>query len=197
MTENKIPVVDILSEFFEVAVHNIIYVRKLYPDTIFVPKKKYGVTVYQAIHPGIRDYIKNCLKAVAFHCSKKQLKRLFVCFECRDTVLEKFIFDVLDITESCESDVFLVELEQSLRNLILSLHSSQIYLNELTPEATFSIQLQTSFSSNVEFNEDPVYEDFPWIEEKQTEENAEDSVGIVPLYTVETQFLKLQMYVEK
>lgn len=88
-----------LVEFFEVVINNILYVRKLYPDAIFEPRKKYGIVVYQIVHPGVKDYIRDCLKAIEFHCKRKQLQRFFVCFESDDKVIDKFAFDILNISE--------------------------------------------------------------------------------------------------
>lgn len=92
---------DILLEFLEVAIHSVLYSRKLYPDSIFVAKKKYGVAVFQAVHPDVAKYIQECLKAVAFHASKKQLKQVLVCFEADDIVTDRLVVDVLAIADSC------------------------------------------------------------------------------------------------
>lgn len=45
-------VADVLSEFLEVAVHLILYVREVYPVGIFQKRKKYNVPVQ--VSPGVR-----------------------------------------------------------------------------------------------------------------------------------------------
>lgn len=65
--------------------------------------------------------------------------------------------------DSCFSDSFLVELEQSMRNCILKLNASQTYINDLPDKSAFSIRLQTTFYSNFEFNHDPNYEVSAWL----------------------------------
>uniref|UniRef100_A0AAR5P4F9 HORMA domain-containing protein n=1 Tax=Dendroctonus ponderosae TaxID=77166 RepID=A0AAR5P4F9_DENPD len=82
--------VDVLLEFLEVAIHTAVYLRQLYPESIFVARKKYGVAVFQAVHPEVAKYIQECLKAAGFHASKKQLKRLLVCFEADDIVADRY-----------------------------------------------------------------------------------------------------------
>ncbi|XP_030746442.1 mitotic spindle assembly checkpoint protein MAD2B [Sitophilus oryzae] len=197
MTSNdQLAAVEVLCEFFEIAIHNILYARKLYPDAVFESRKKYGVVVYQAVHPGIQNYIQNCLKAVAFHCKKRQLQRLYVCFESDEIVRERFVFDVLGVTELYDSDPFFVELEQYFRSFILKLHSSQIYLPDLPTDSSFSIRLQTSFNLSVEFNENPSFEEFPWVEESKSDIISEDRLSIIPVYTVDTQCLKIQILIE-
>ncbi|CAG9814013.1 unnamed protein product [Phaedon cochleariae] len=83
-----------------------------------------------------------------------------------------------------------------MRSIILKFHSAQVYLENLPDDATFSIRLQTTLYSSVEFNQEPRFEDFPWIELRERD-NTVSSADIVPLYTVETVFLSLQMFVEK
>lgn len=90
-------IVDVLCEFFEVAIHNILYVRKLYPESIFVRKRKYGVVVYQSIHPEVNEYITQCLRAAEFHAKAKQLRKLLFCVICEGTVTERYVFDVLQL----------------------------------------------------------------------------------------------------
>lgn len=45
-------VADVLSEFLEVAVHLILYVREVYPIGIFQKRKKYNVPVQVGDFPG-------------------------------------------------------------------------------------------------------------------------------------------------
>lgn len=51
-----------------------------------------------------------------------------------------------------------MDLEQSMRNSILKLHASQAYLTDLSDEASFSIRLETTAYSNLEFNQEARYE---------------------------------------
>ncbi|KAJ8929976.1 hypothetical protein NQ314_017299 [Rhamnusium bicolor] len=197
MSSVKITVTDILCEFFEVIVHTVLYTRKLYPETIFVPKRKYGVAVYQSIQPDVNEYINQCLKAVNFHAKSNRLKRLFICFHVEERIIEKYVFEVLSLINFVEGDSFLVDLEQSLRDFILKLHSSQTYLDELPGDSSFSVRIQTTAYSSVEFNQDPAFEDFPWIELRENKDTTVRSADIVPLYTIKTPFISLQMFIEK
>lgn len=95
-------VVDVLCEFLEVAVHNILYTRKLYPESIFVRRRKYGIVVYQSVHPQVNEYIKDCLKAVEFHVKGRQLKKLLVCVNAHGTTIERYIFDILSFQQNLE-----------------------------------------------------------------------------------------------
>ncbi|VEN59880.1 unnamed protein product [Callosobruchus maculatus] len=187
---------DILCEFFEVAIHNILYVRKLYPASIFTAKKKFGVPVYQCIHPHVNDYIGNSLKAVSFYLKKNDLKRLFVCIHTQNHLFEKYVFEVLATKNIVDSDPLLVEFEKSLRSLMLNLFTSEQYVDELPEDTTFSVRLQTTAHSSLELDQNPSFEDFPWVEIKQ-KANKVENADIIPVYTVESDVINFQLYIEK
>lgn len=187
---------DVLCEFFEVVVHNLLFIRKLYPETIFEERKKYDTLVYQCIQPQIVEYISGCLAAIKFHGVRNQLKRIFICINTETNLIEKHIIDVFALNSISNTDKYLVDLEQKFRTFLLKLHTRDSYLDDLPPDARFSIRIQVSFSSSVEFNQEPKFEDFPWIEIEETESSI-DTPDIVPLYSVDSSLLKLQMYIEK
>ncbi|KAJ8958908.1 hypothetical protein NQ318_019676 [Aromia moschata] len=182
MSSDRISVSDIVCEFFEVIVHSILHARKLYPETIFSTKRKYGVAVYQSVHPDINEYINQSLKAVHFHAKNNHLKKFFC----------KYVFDVVNIVNFVESDPFLVELERSLRDFIVKLHTTQNYLDDLPDETSFSVRIETTAYSSLEFNQEAEFEDFPWIE-LDSDEICDSSADIVPLHTVKCPFLTLQI----
>lgn len=89
----------VLCEFFEVIAHNILFLRKLYPDVVFVKRKKYGTAVYQSVHPDVNEYISQVLKGAEFHAGKSQLYRLDLCIVSAESneVFETFVFDVIGL----------------------------------------------------------------------------------------------------
>lgn len=90
-----VEITDILCDFLEVSIHNILYTRKLYPEAIFTPRKKYGVTVYQSEHPILNEYITQVLKAAQAHAQNNQLKQIILCIRSDKVLVEKYIFDVI------------------------------------------------------------------------------------------------------
>lgn len=83
-------------------VHSILYIRRLYPESIFAPKRKYGIVVFQSIHPELNEYISECLKAVEFHAKSQRLKRFILCISVNNTVVERYVFDVLEVQQKLE-----------------------------------------------------------------------------------------------
>jgi mitotic spindle assembly checkpoint protein MAD2B len=92
---------DILIDFLEVAVHNILYVRTIYPESIFVRRKKYGIPVQMSTHPYLNEYITECLKTVRELLKKNEVRKVTVVFfdEVQRPV-ERFVFDILDLNKT-------------------------------------------------------------------------------------------------
>lgn len=47
------------------AIHTVLYVRRVYPAELFVRRKKYETPVYQSRHPGLNEYIAGAVKAMS------------------------------------------------------------------------------------------------------------------------------------
>jgi len=54
VSKAKKRIVHLTVEFLEVAFNCILYSRNIYPYKVFIPRKKYGVTVYQASHVKVK-----------------------------------------------------------------------------------------------------------------------------------------------
>ena len=52
---------DILLEFWEASIHNILYAQKMYPDSLYEKRLRYGVYIYQCRHPDVNTYIRKVL----------------------------------------------------------------------------------------------------------------------------------------
>ena len=62
-------------QIVEVAVHTILFVRRLYPVDLFTRKKKWDAPVYQSRHPALNEYISGAVKAVGEELSRVILQR--------------------------------------------------------------------------------------------------------------------------
>ncbi|XP_069703027.1 mitotic spindle assembly checkpoint protein MAD2B [Periplaneta americana] len=192
------PGADILVEFLEVAVHNILYIRNLYPPSIFVRRRKYGVPVQMSVHPYLNEYITECLKTVRELLKKNEVRKVTLTFFDRNLQpIERFVFDILDLnTKLNVNDPYFIKGEEALRGFCLKLSITGSYLKPLPQESTFSMQIHTTEAVSVSLAEDPRFQDFPWIEIDAYQTNMLDP-SIVPIRTLDTDFLKLQMYVEE
>jgi mitotic spindle assembly checkpoint protein MAD2B len=90
-----------LVDFLEVAVHNVLYVRNIYPPSIFVRRKKYGVAVHMSTHPYLNEYITECLKTIKELLKKNEVRKITVTFFDETQVpVERFVFDILDLNKT-------------------------------------------------------------------------------------------------
>ncbi len=48
----------------EVAIHNILYLRQVYPPELFVRRKKFDVPVFQCASDALNDYISGVISEI-------------------------------------------------------------------------------------------------------------------------------------
>ncbi|GAB1289235.1 Mitotic spindle assembly checkpoint protein MAD2B [Apodemus speciosus] len=142
-------VADVLSEFLEVAVHLILYVREVYPVGIFQKRKKYNVPVQalrlkMSCHPELNQYIQDTL-----HCVKPLLEKpeaslgqiwndvekvVVVILDKEHRPVEKFVFEITQPPLlSINSDSLLSHVEQLLRAFILKISVCDAVLDHNPP----------------------------------------------------------------
>lgn len=100
--KSVIDATEFLYEFLEVAIHSILYFKKLYPSGIFVKQRKYGVIVYKSVHPHLTEYVNETLKTVKFFGKENQLGQLVLCTTSNEIIHERFVFNIIDIKNSFE-----------------------------------------------------------------------------------------------
>ncbi|KAI0727808.1 DNA-binding protein [Fomitopsis betulina] len=84
-----------ISEFIEVAIHNILYVRQVYPVELFLRRKKYDTVVFQSRHPALNEYISGAVKAIEDELILGALDKVVVVIKNKEEVaLERFIFAI-------------------------------------------------------------------------------------------------------
>ncbi|KAG0707498.1 DNA-binding protein [Suillus ampliporus] len=144
-----------ITEFIEVAIHTIIYVRQIYPGDLFVRRKKYDTPVFQSRHPALNDYISGTVKAVSDELVLGNVDKVVVVIKDRNQVaLERFVFSIQNMIEiesynkdtSVQDAMSSAKLGQYFRSFLIKLNmiESQLGLLELPngDEATFAIVLE-------------------------------------------------------
>eukprot|EP00729_Bicosta_minor_P011343 gene11343-5431_t len=85
----------LLEEFFEVAIHHLLYVRNVYPPSLFERRKKYGVPVQMSRHPELNSYILSVLESITPWMQKGIVRQLaLVVSNASRKPIERFIFEV-------------------------------------------------------------------------------------------------------
>ncbi|CAL7945543.1 unnamed protein product [Xylocopa violacea] len=197
MSQDRIVTSDILLEFLEVAFNHILFFRNLYPKEIFVKKRIYSTTVYVSEHPELNEYIKNVLNAIRelVKQDENSVKAVnLVFYNKKKEPTEKFVFDFIKLqAHGTEKDPYYLKTEEALRTLCLKLSMCEAYLKPLPEDSSFSIEIQTYETAHVALSENPHCEDFPWIIDENVLEMTEKN--LLPLKTIKTDCLTLQMYV--
>ncbi|KDQ63297.1 hypothetical protein JAAARDRAFT_29314 [Jaapia argillacea MUCL 33604] len=84
-----------ITEFIEVAIHTILYVRQVYPADLFIRRKKYNTPVFQSRHPALNEYISGAVKAVGEEMVLGHVDKVVVVIKDKEEVaLERFIFSI-------------------------------------------------------------------------------------------------------
>lgn len=192
---------NLILEFLEVAIHCILYSRKLYPDGIFTLKKKYGVPIHVSMYPDLNDYIFESLKAVKDVLLKNELKQIDIYFYNRlAKPIERFIFKINNLQQNIKDienqDLYLLKLKELFRSFCLKLSINNSYMTPLPEDANFKIAIHASENASTSLSEDPQYQKFPWIEAEKVD-IVIDNAKLIPLRTIEHNLFNIHIYTEE
>uniref|UniRef100_A0A8B9CPP3 Mitotic spindle assembly checkpoint protein MAD2B n=1 Tax=Anser brachyrhynchus TaxID=132585 RepID=A0A8B9CPP3_9AVES len=203
-------VADVLSEFLEVAVHLILYVREVYPIGIFQKRKKYNVPVQMSCHPELNQYIQDTLHCVKPLLEKNDVEKVVVVILDKEHhPVERFVFEITQppllsirgvleavtgLTTSSES--LLSHVEQLLRAFILKISVCDAVLDNNPPGCTFTVLVHTREAATRNMEKIQVIKDFPWILADEQDVHMHDP-RLIPLKTMTSDILKMQLYVEE
>ena len=186
---------DVFIEFVEVLIHQVIYLMKIYPDSIYATRRKFNIPVKMSNHPWVNNYIEQILETL-----KKNINN------------EKTDFDSVDVVISHKArdrkDRFKLEFQKKAMDQLLDvLPEDHMYRTEMNL-ASMLMRLTSSVSSlTIDKDEEREW----WIEFGSTvrgartlmqdhswclaETETEDSRDIIPVMGIDLPF-KLQLYIE-
>ncbi|CAH0391483.1 unnamed protein product [Bemisia tabaci] len=208
MSTCQLPYADsILLELLEVAIHQVLYQKSIYPETIFVLKKKYGAPVHVSRYPPLNSYINDSLIAIKDLLLRKQLKSVHVCFFNNDysKLLERLVFNVQNVFSELDpekadqmSDPYLTKLQESIRAVCLRLTTISAHTKPLGEEAAFQIQIETTESAAASLADDPDHDHFPWIEIEDCKLSQDPtSVELLPIRNIKSDLFEVEMFYQK
>ncbi|XP_072036246.1 mitotic spindle assembly checkpoint protein MAD2B-like [Amphiura filiformis] len=189
---------DILCEFLEVAIHQILYTRQIYPSGIFESRKKYNVPVQLSRHPDVNQYITDVLQGIKPLIIKQEVQCLTVVILSPDRKpIERYVFELAPPTEPpAEDDSYLMILEQSLRAFLLRINTCDSLLQEIPQDCSFNVLVYTKASATLDMEDSQFVQGFPWIE-ADTELSSLPDAKMIPLKTMSSHIIKMQLYVEE
>jgi len=152
----------ILLEFIEAFIHQLLYIRKIYPADIFERRRKYGLPISMSRHPDLNNYIYQMLRHTAPLLDEGLAEKIVICFlDPAQKPLERYVVDLQDIVVSIpqlnqliiEEAEVLEELEDQLRASLIKLNFVDSDLPSIPEDTTF-----TTFVYTREFSEATVEE---------------------------------------
>ncbi|XP_059147343.1 mitotic spindle assembly checkpoint protein MAD2B-like [Physella acuta] len=190
---------DVLVEFVEVAIHSILYNRELYPQGAFEKRVKYNVPVQMCLHPDVCEYIGHLSESLLALLSEGRVNKISVVILHPDTQapIERYVLEIGDLKNQwSESDPYLLHTEQALRGFLLKLNISDALLQPAPKEATWTVHVHTKASTLAAVEEQFILNDFPWAVAQEKEQNIQNA-KLVPLRSMNTDMLNMQLYVEE
>ncbi|KAF7311061.1 HORMA domain-containing protein [Mycena chlorophos] len=148
-----------ITEFIEVAIHSILYVRQVYPADLFIRRKKYDTPVFQSRHPALNEYISKAVKAIGEQMLTGNLEKVAVVIKNREQeALERFLFSVenmihiedYDKKTGVQEALSASDLGQYFRGFLVKLNMIESSLGQL-PTGD-----ETSFTITIELKADAV-----------------------------------------
>ncbi|KAF9963746.1 MAD2 mitotic arrest deficient-like 2 [Modicella reniformis] len=107
---------DVLSEFFEVAIHMILFVRGIYPPELFESTQKYGCPIKTARHPGLLSYIQQIVRSIRVELQKDSIHKIcVVTLGPTGQAIERFVFEA-SVLRAFEDSILQAASSSSPRN---------------------------------------------------------------------------------
>lgn len=199
-----------ITEFIEVAIHTILYVRQIYPADLFVRRKKYDTPVFQSRHPALNEYISGTVKAVSDELVLGNVDKVVVVIKDRNQVaLERFIFSVQNMIEvesynkdtSVQDAMSSAKLGQYFRSFLIKLNmiESQLGVLELPPgdEASFAVVLELKENTVPSASKDD--EPPPWVpaDRQHTTSGVSEEAQLHVLRAVDTGIINISLAVQE
>lgn len=154
-------------DFLTVAIHSILFERKLYPPESFIAARKYNYVVRQSRHPKVCQWITDVVAAVETELLKGTIARVaLVIFSLKHQPLERFLFDLSkfpwvpkeDRLTTFERDISIVDIDEQFRAVMAKLRVSCLNLKPLPESSTFTLAIELKDSADP-----PIGHPQPWI----------------------------------
>ncbi|KAI0782374.1 DNA-binding protein [Irpex lacteus] len=192
-----------VTDFIEVAIHTILYVRHVYPAELFVRRKKYDTPVFQSRHPALNEYISGAVKAAKDEMMLGNVDKLIVVIKSssEDTAYERFIFSMRNMIEieSVENAMSASTLGQYFRSFLVKLCmiESQLGVLDLHDDITFAIvlELKDDKAPSATHGKEPP----PWVPAfpRHTTHGASDQAELHMIRALDTGVINISLAVQE
>eukprot|EP00937_MAST-01D_sp_MAST-1D-sp2_P004199 g4199.t1 len=130
-----------LVEFLEVAVHQVLYARAVYPPELFERRAIYGVPVWMSRHPDLNRYVGDAVRAAHMLLRVGQLKDFVVLMLGGDgRPTERFVFETVAPEEA---DAMGWRLFDAFRDCLLKILTANAVLERNPSGGSFRVLVTT------------------------------------------------------
>ncbi|KAI7847473.1 DNA-binding protein [Circinella umbellata] len=203
--------INLLLDFIEVWIHQILYERELYPTAIFSLKKKYDVPVQMATHEGVASYISKFVESlqtllISGNCKLISLK---IMSPVNNRILERFVFEIesalnesnldipLDTILDSEVTCSLADIQQQLRACLLRTTATRSSLANNPSDCTFTLGVET-YSGSPSSTVTTTRQQVDWIPtqiDQQEFQQHQRWNHIIPIKTIPMDLFKINVFV--
>ncbi|GAA5906647.1 hypothetical protein JCM6882_008083 [Rhodosporidiobolus microsporus] len=149
--------VNLIRDFLEVAFHTLLYIRNVYPESLFRKVKKYNIEVFQSRNPALTEYIGHVLECVEEEMQKGAVRRVILVIKegnMEEKPLERFVFDFEwliherdvprqgDDWTPAEHGLAQGDIEDLLRACFRKMYVSQTHLKRLQGDLSFAVVIE-------------------------------------------------------
>ena len=213
-------IVTAFTDFLTVAIHTILFERAIYPHSSFLTARKYNYSVRQNRHPKVCQWIQDAVAAIESEVLRSSVDRIaLVILSPSQLPLERFVFEVsrfpaikleeINIPlnkEGLSPQSRIIDLQEQFRGAMSRLAVCGGQLKPLPKSCSFTIAIEIRQSQVPPIGHPQSFipvqpmgkrNDAPPIDASKKYKSISKSTGIVPVRTVETSDLHLEMWIEE
>ncbi|KAG0581637.1 hypothetical protein KC19_4G267700, partial [Ceratodon purpureus] len=183
-------VAELVCEFLEVCIHQLLCIRELYPPAIFERRRHFNVPVQWVRHPDLREYIHSAVTNLQPWIQQGAVEKIAVLFADGNQIpVEKFIFK-LCLKQVTGAGLPTSHLEFALRGFLLKLCVNDSALSPLPPDCSWEL---VAYMKSI--SADTVSKGQFWIPASGNEDPNQSSI-IITIKSMRSSCLDMQLYVE-
>ncbi|XP_024372420.1 DNA polymerase zeta processivity subunit-like isoform X2 [Physcomitrium patens] len=180
---------ELVCEFLEVCIHQLLCVRELYPQEIFERRRYINTPVQWARHPDLREYIHSAVTNLQPWVQQGVVDKVTLLVMNKNRTLEeKFVFS-FGLKQLSTAGVPAQHLEFALRGFLLKISVSDSFLSPLPPDCSWELVTYLKSSSL-----DTINKDQPWV--PADDEGWDQNFIMTSMKSMRSSYLDMQLYVE-
>jgi len=178
---------DLVSDFLTVAIHSLLHSRNVYPAGAFKLRQKFHTPVQICYHPDVFSYITSIIESLTDILNHAKLYRVHIFIGSESSGWEQFTFS-FDFLSNVTTQEQLNDLQYGLKCCLLKLSIVDSYLASRadSDDITWRVEVDT--------NDKRVDQSSVWVRVDEDKENKAASFTLVPLKTLATDVIKLELY---